>query len=271
MAYRFYFDLKSTIANPNEPNLPKDLDIPVFEETLQNFLHAVNNYKNKSINAITDKRAKEAAEIKRIQDKTQKFEAETNKCKVQEIELMATLEKEQAERKDAELTVAAFKRQITSLHERSANVQAQIDEYRALAATLRADKGKERATLNAHASRVQPELQAFETLLACKIEGMEREQLLLTFTHVDESDPSREFSFVLDVSGRDYRVVKTSPPLPSLPLLVDKLNISRNIYAFVVQIRQEFHQIANGEELTILSASSFDLDGPADYFGTVAA
>ncbi|KIK67424.1 hypothetical protein GYMLUDRAFT_37545 [Collybiopsis luxurians FD-317 M1] len=248
MAYRFYFDLKTTLSNPNEPNLRKDLDIPVFEETLQNFLQAVNSYKNRSIAAITDKRAKDAAEIKRAQEKAQKLETETNKCKVREIELMATLEKEQAERKDAELTVAAFKRQIASLHERSANIQAQIDEYRVLAASLRADKGKERATLNAHASRITPDLKAFETLLACKIEGIEKEQLLITFTCVDVSDKDREFSFILDVSGYHYRVVKTSPPLPSLPLLVDKLNSTRDIYAFIVQIRQEFHTMANGED-----------------------
>ncbi|KAJ3861121.1 chromosome segregation protein Spc25-domain-containing protein [Lentinula novae-zelandiae] len=241
----FHFDLKSVLSDPN-PHI--DLDIPVYEETLQNFLKAVNNYKNKSIIAITDKRTKDAAEKKKLHDRAQKIEADISKCKVQEIELMATLEREQAERKDAEIAVTAFKRQITSLRERSATMQTQIDEYRALIVSLKTDKDKERSTLNTHASRVAPELHAYETLLACSIEGMEKEQLLISFRGVDISGPDREFSFILDVSCHDYKVVKTSPPLPSLPLLVDKLNVTQDIFTFIVQIRQEFHRMANGDE-----------------------
>ncbi|KAJ3729377.1 chromosome segregation protein Spc25-domain-containing protein [Lentinula raphanica] len=241
----FHLDLKSVLSDPNSHI---NLDIPVYEETLQNFLKAVNSYKNRSITAITDKRTKDAAEKKKMQDKCQKIEGEISKCKVQEIELMATLEKEQDERKDAELAVSAFKRQITSLNERSATIQAQIDEYRVLIASLRTDKGKERSTLNSHASRVTPELHAYEKLLACTIEGMEKEQLLISFRRVDISIPEREFSFVLNVSGPNYRVVKTSPPLLSLPLLVDRLNVAQDIFAFIVQIRHEFYKSANGEE-----------------------
>ncbi|KAJ3820224.1 chromosome segregation protein Spc25-domain-containing protein [Lentinula raphanica] len=235
----FHLDLKSVLSDPNSHI---NLDIPVYEETLQNFLKAVNSYKNRSITAITDKWTKDAAEKKKMQDKCQKIEGEISKCKVQEIELMATLEKEQDERKDAELA-------ITSLNERSATIQAQIDEYRVLIASLRTDKGKERSTLNSHASRVTLELHAYEKLLACTIEGMEKEQLLISFKRVDISNPERELSFVLDVSGPNYRVVKTSPPLLSLPLLVDRLNATQDIFAFIVQIRPEFYKSANGEEV----------------------
>ncbi|KAE9406156.1 hypothetical protein BT96DRAFT_876050 [Gymnopus androsaceus JB14] len=248
MAYAhrgFHFDLKATLSNPN-PHI--DLRVPIYEESSQNFLNAVNNYKNRSIAAITDKRAKDAAEIKKLNEKTQRVEAETNKCKVQELELMTTLDKEQAERKDAEIMVATFKRQIASLHERSTTLQAQIDEYRSLNASLKKDKGKERSTLAVHASQVNPELQAFENLLACDVEGMEKEQLLIRFKRLDLSDPNREFGFILDVSSDSYKVMKTSPPLPSLPLLVDKLNATRDIFAFIIQIRQEFQRMVNGEE-----------------------
>lgn len=159
MAYAhrgFHFDLKATLSNPN-PHI--DLRIPIYEESSQNFLNAVNNYKNRSIAAITDKRAKDAAEVKKLNEKSQRVEAETNKCKVQELQLMTSecwnailhlrirdrystlvalaFEKEQAERKDAEIMVATFKRQIASLHERSTTLQAQIDEYRSLNASLK--------------------------------------------------------------------------------------------------------------------------------------
>ncbi|KAF9074518.1 chromosome segregation protein Spc25-domain-containing protein [Rhodocollybia butyracea] len=246
------FDLKATLSDPN-PRI--DLRISAYEESSQNFLKALNSYKNRSIAHITDKREKEAAEIKKLQDKTHKVETETNKCKVQEIELMNTLEREQAERKNAEIAVATFKRQITSLQERSATIQAQIDEYRALVSSLKRDKGKERSTLNSHSSNLAPELHAFENILACSIDGLEKEQLLISFRCVDVSDPDREFSFILDVSASNYKVLKTSPPLPSCPLLVDKLNTTGDIFAFIIQIRQEFYRLANGEDDPGLSSS----------------
>lgn len=81
----FHFDLKATLCDPN-PHIP--LRIEIYDESAQSFLQAVDNYKNKSIAAITDKRAKDAAEMKRLKEKAQKAEAETNKYKVRELELM---------------------------------------------------------------------------------------------------------------------------------------------------------------------------------------
>lgn len=148
----YHFDLKTVLSNP-DPII--DLRIPIYEESSQSFLNAVNNYKNKSIAAITDKRARDAAEIKKLQEKAQKVEVETNKAKVQELELISSewwllcfanwttiliasaLEREQAERNEAELTVSVYKRQIASIHERNETLQAQIDEYRSLNASLK--------------------------------------------------------------------------------------------------------------------------------------
>ena len=48
----------------------------------------------------------------------------------------AVVEKEQEERKDAELAVAAFKRQLASLREKCSAVDSEIEQYRALVTTL---------------------------------------------------------------------------------------------------------------------------------------
>lgn len=47
------------------------------------------------------------------------------------------LEREKAERKDAELSVAALQRQVVSLKERCAAIQGEIEQYRAITANLR--------------------------------------------------------------------------------------------------------------------------------------
>lgn len=50
-------------------------------------------------------------------------------------------------------------------------------------------------------------------------------------------------------------VMQTSPPLPSLPLLVDKLDVTRDIFAFIIHIRREFQRMANGEQVVPADSS----------------
>ena len=47
------------------------------------------------------------------------------------------LEREKEERKDAELSVAAFKRQLANLRDRCSAIEAETEQYRAITANLR--------------------------------------------------------------------------------------------------------------------------------------
>lgn len=71
----------------------------------------------------------------------------------------------------------------------------------------------EQETLGKYSRVVSPELAQCEALLSCVIEGVDKDKLFFRFTNVDPSDPSREFSFVLDLSSKIYRGM--SIPLPS--------------------------------------------------------
>jgi len=168
---------------------------------------------------------------------------ETNQCKLKEIELVADLEREKEERKEAELSVAAFKRQLGSLREKCAAIDAEIEQYRAINEDLRREKNKERSTLSEQASHIPLELNATERRLSCVVEGIETDQLLIRFHSIDISDPHREVSFVLDLSGSMYKVITSSPHLPTLPILVESLNTTKDIYAFIRQIRKSYQEI----------------------------
>jgi len=56
------------------------------------------------------------------------------------------LEREKEERKDAELTVAGFKRQLATLRDKIASVDTDIEQYRALAQNLH--RGTPRVSLS---------------------------------------------------------------------------------------------------------------------------
>jgi kinetochore protein Spc25 len=124
-----------------------------------------------------------------------------------------------------------------------------------------AEKNKERSTLSSYASHVLPQSQTCEERLACKIEGVERDRLLVRFARLDPTDPEREASFVIDIATQTfkgiygfswlcastgayaddcYSVITASPQLPSMNILVSNLNESRDIYAFIRDVRAAY-------------------------------
>lgn len=114
--------------------------------------------------------------------------------------------------------------------------------------------------MDSHAAHNSPELIACQTGLRCIVEGVGKDQLLIRFSHIDPSDSRREASFVLDVSARSYKgvyltaaichspmlrflVLTSTPPLPTLPIMLDKLNESRDVFAFIRSVRQGYQEM----------------------------
>ncbi|TFK38652.1 chromosome segregation protein Spc25-domain-containing protein [Crucibulum laeve] len=236
-----------------EQNPHIDLKLHNYENSTRNFLKALTNYKNRAISTIADRRKYQSTEKKKVLEKTQLVETETNQCKLREIELVAELEREKQERKDAELSVAAFKRQLASLREKCSSIEVEIEHYRAVTENLRREKDKERSVLSTHASHVSPELLSCEQRLSCFVEGIQKDRLLVRFQHIDRYDSGREATFVLDVSTRLYKVITSSPHLPTLPLLVDALNDSGDIFDFIRQVRKGYGELVTKVTQSIAS------------------
>ncbi|KAI0761551.1 chromosome segregation protein Spc25-domain-containing protein [Trametes elegans] len=234
-------DLPSVLAQQN-PQIELRLD--AYEASTRNFLAAVSNYTQRAVAEITHRKGAYAAEKKRLAERTAQIETETSECKLREIALIAELDREQAEKKESEAGVAAFRRQLNQIKEKCASLEVEIEQHRIVAANLMRERRREQSILGTHASRAQPELAACEAALKCALEGIGPDQILVRFTHVDPAEPAREFSLVLDVSARIYKVPTTTPFLPTLPILLDELNESRDIYTFVRRIRDAFRELA---------------------------
>ncbi|KAF8168394.1 chromosome segregation protein Spc25-domain-containing protein [Crassisporium funariophilum] len=237
----------SAILSQQNPNI--DLRLNVYEHSTRNFLKALTSYKNRAITTISDRRKHQASERKKVSERTQAVEAETSQCKQKEIELVAHLEREKDERKDAELLVAAFKRQLAALRDKCASIDADIEHYRAIAQNLRREKNKERSTLSSHALCVPPELEACERRLSCFIEGVEADRLLVRFSNIDQDEINREASFVIDLSNRAYKVITSSPHLPSMLILVSTLNEDGDIYGFIKEVHNNYKLMLRGGTL----------------------
>ncbi|KAJ7903635.1 chromosome segregation protein Spc25-domain-containing protein [Mycena olivaceomarginata] len=232
-------DLAAILADTST-NPEIDLRFQAFETSTRNFLKAVANYKTRTIATIADKRAIHAADKKRTLERIANVEAETNECKMQEIQLVADLQREAEERKDAELGVAAFKRQLTTLRERCTALDSQIEHYRAVAGNLEREKKAEREKLGSKAAQVASQTDAMEQRLGCVVEGVDKGQILVRMSKIDQSDPEREYTFVLDVSDSSYRVLTSTPSLATLPILVARLRESKDVLVFIKDVRQAY-------------------------------
>ncbi|KAI0823884.1 chromosome segregation protein Spc25-domain-containing protein [Trametes gibbosa] len=235
-------DLQAVLAQQN-PQI--DLRLDGYEASTRNFLIAVSNYTQRAVAEIQNRKDAYALEKKRLAEKTQNIEAETNQCKLKEIELIkaAELDKEQEEKKESEASVAAFRRQLSAIKEKCASLDVEIEQHRVVASNLLRERKREQSILNTHAARAHPELAACEAALKCTVEGLGNDKILVRFTHVDPADVQREFSLVIDASARMYKVPTTTPFLPTLPILLDELNDSRDIYAFIRHVRSAFREL----------------------------
>ncbi|KAF6765916.1 chromosome segregation protein Spc25-domain-containing protein [Ephemerocybe angulata] len=236
-------DLATILKQPN-PHI--DLRTNAYETSTRNFLKALTTWKNRSINTISERRKSQVAEKKRLAEKIQQVETETNQCKLREIDLVAELEKEKEERQEMELSVAAFKRQLASLRDKCSSIDSEIEQYRVITENLRREKNKERSILRKNASRVNPDLKFCEENLGFSMEGIENDRLFVRFWRLDPTDPERDASLVLDVSSTSYRVLTSSPLLPSLPILLTSLNETGDIYLFVKQVREKYRELYQG-------------------------
>ncbi|KAJ6498505.1 chromosome segregation protein Spc25-domain-containing protein [Mycena vitilis] len=228
-------DLYAVLSEQN-PHI--DLRVDSYEASTRNFLKAVANYKTRTIATIADKRATHAADKKRTTERIANIEAETNQCKVQEIQLVSDLQREQEERKEAEVGVAGFKKQLASLRDRCAAIDAQVEHYRAITSNLEREKNKERENLRSSAADSASESEYLESRLSCVVEGVGDGQLLVRMANIDQSNVSQEFSFVLDVSGGSYKVLTSSPSLATMPMLVAQLHESKDLPLFIKNVRQ---------------------------------
>lgn len=80
------FDLSALLAQQN-PHI--DLRLDSYEVSTRNFLKAVSTYTHTAQAEITARKHAHTHEKKRLAEKIQSHENETNVCKVKELELIA--------------------------------------------------------------------------------------------------------------------------------------------------------------------------------------
>lgn len=128
------------------------------------------------------------------------------------------MEKEKLEAVEAERSIVEFSRKKEALMEYRQSLMKQIEEtrqsiqkkrermfHKIYTDSYKLERSVERQALAAQASRNGPELSFWEDHLAMKLEGVKEDVLRIVYSHIFESDWTREGSFTIDLSEREYK------------------------------------------------------------------
>lgn len=159
-------------------------------------------------------------------------------------DLIRRLEKERQEADQVQQSISEFARQKTKTESRRAELQRKLNQLRETLEQRKEVKALRDRAISVQAAKNEPELRAYEEMLAMTMVGIRKECISFIFTHINETDWKCEYSFTIDISGQDYKVTMCNPPLPRLTELVGLLNADRDFYAFLKQMRKAFAEIA---------------------------
>jgi hypothetical protein len=68
-------------------------------------------------------------------------------------------------------------------------------------------------------------------------------RLKMTFTHIDKDEPSKQYSFIVNVTDDDSYAIEGCSPIiqaSTIPLMLEKLNKENDFKGFVVGMRAAF-------------------------------
>jgi kinetochore protein Spc25, animal type len=83
----------------------------------------------------------------------------------------------------------------------------------------------------------------FRRRLGVDVRSKSGGQFQIVFTQVDPSNPQRQFSFTMRLNGDLYELMACEPRISQLRPLIDQLNASNDLKAFVIDIRKHFRSI----------------------------
>ncbi|GAB1525980.1 hypothetical protein RhiTH_009146 [Rhizoctonia solani] len=164
-------DLRRLLAQPN-PTIPL-----YFESTLEKmtaFKSAVNAYVASGQAEIARRQDKHKSVLRREHEKVVKMNAEIEQFRVDEMNLMKTLKKEQEEKAEAEAKLAEYNSQLKDVEETRATVDAELEDLRSRTDKLKLEKSQDMAKLEHQVALNEPEARALSDLLKWTVEGVQR-------------------------------------------------------------------------------------------------
>ncbi|KAG8682239.1 kinetochore-associated Ndc80 complex subunit spc25 [Ceratobasidium sp. 395] len=197
-------DLRKTLAQQN-PVIP--LRFESTHERMVEFKSALTAYVTSGQTEIARRKDKYETLQRREKNKIAQMNAEVEQFRVDEMNLLKKLKTEQEEKAEAETQLAEYDTRLKDIEENRVAVDVELEGLRAKTEKLKLEKSKDLAKLERQVAMNEPEARVLEDVLKWSVEGVERNVVRIKFTHIDQANPAREFSFVVDLNENRYKGV----------------------------------------------------------------
>ncbi|CED83790.1 kinetochore protein fungi type [Phaffia rhodozyma] len=231
------------LADPTLTQIPTNF--PPFQQQSTQFLAALDAFVLRGKEEIIFRKETRERLVKEAEEQKRRMEEGIDEASRGEGKLLEILEKEASDVAEVQTTISDLKLNLSTLESQERAQTAELKEWTVKVEQLRAEKTlrlSKEAEIRASISR---DLRTLENALGFKVEGVDTDKLLIRFTNLSPDDPSKVFSLLIDLSSRLYKVSSISPPLPSLPYILETLNQDRDFHQFLRRIRKAFQIEAN--------------------------
>ncbi|KAG0636426.1 chromosome segregation protein Spc25-domain-containing protein [Tuber brumale] len=219
-----------------------------LKDRMARFTVRFDDFIEKGRKRILEERNEFAKSIVEDKDTQRILKKEIEHYRQKEKDVAENVAKEQQEAVEAERAIAEMDRKKQCKLEHKVHLVAQMEATQEAIRKKREIRAEERKALSFQSSRNAPELAFWEDHLGMRIEGAGvTDHLRIVYTHIVDSDWSKEFSFIINMVTRDYEVIQCRPKLDPAPVAkgVDRLNETRDLTSFLKEMRQLFKENAS--------------------------
>ncbi|PPR04663.1 hypothetical protein CVT24_011881 [Panaeolus cyanescens] len=190
-----------------------DLQIPTYEASTLSFLSALNTHKQRVIAQCSERAEEAKADLRRATKLIQNADSDIKRFKIQEGELKKQIQREAQERQDAEVVVLTLQRQIASVRDSIAAVEAEWEDRKKCIKALTEENSSETVAIDSFQHQNVELTQLLAEQLGCTFHGVANQDqcLLICFKYLDPKKPDSDIQayFALDsslvASGGPYR------------------------------------------------------------------
>ncbi|WRT68400.1 uncharacterized protein IL334_005376 [Kwoniella shivajii] len=233
--------LDESSSNSVSPSI--DLQWEPFQRHVEAFLTAVDSYTLAARTEIAARATDHVVTMRELKAETEEMERRIQLEREREGDMLSTLESERHTLSDLTSSLTHLQSSLQKVKDQSSNLESELSSLRKEVKSDRSEKERQSKMLDDMRQRDDVELRELEESIGWKVDGIREDLLLMRFTLLDASDPSKEFSILIDVSKQDYSVPNCDPPLPTLPDLVRQLNHDREFYIFIKRVRKAFRAL----------------------------
>ncbi|ANB15157.1 kinetochore protein Spc25 [Sugiyamaella lignohabitans] len=213
-----------------------------LQNRMDNFRSQFDEYLSSNKEKIVESKNEFNLTLSKNKETEKSLLAEIESLHQKDVENAKLRAKEQEELEETNRAIRDYSLKREQMTETQKTLEKQISELRQSILKMKESHSKIKQTIIQESSKNQPELELWESTLGVSIEGVSDDVIGFKFTNIDPNAADREFSCVMDLSERDYKVLSTSPALNGL--IVDQaltsLNSSRKLSLFLRDIRKAF-------------------------------